>query len=133
MDAQQPQDALGDPLAHGRQVERLADEPGDAGQLLGLLPAADDLRVAARVLERERGLVGEGLEQRHVVVAEDAPGGRRDGQDAGDALLHAQRHGQQCAGVGIAQRAAATPHRSDRRQGEQIGICSGRPESTTSG
>jgi hypothetical protein len=43
--AEQAEHALGDTLTDGRQIQRLVDEPGDAGQLLGLPLLADDLRM----------------------------------------------------------------------------------------
>jgi len=55
---EQTEHTFGDPGAHGGQVETLADEAGDAGQLLGLPLLPDDLGVqlGPGLGERARGL-----------------------------------------------------------------------------
>src|SRR5207244_3620978 len=98
--AQQAEHALGDALAHRRQIERLVDEPGDARQLFGLplLPGdrGVERRAAGRCGARSKkaegwpgtctraGKIGRGWPSRSSADAEAAAGsGRRSGTATG--------------------------------------------------
>ena len=56
--------------------------------------------MTARVLERQGGLAGKGLQQRDLVVGEDAARDARDRQHTRDAILHSQGHSEKRAHVG---------------------------------
>ena len=90
--AKQRQHALDRALHHLRHVERLGERPRQPGQLLGLRAPLRGLGVEARVGEGERRLVGEGLRQPRVVLAEEAAALAADGEHADHDVVHDQRH-----------------------------------------
>src|SRR5207248_2895039 len=64
------------------------------GERADLLPPRALDREQARVLEREGGLIGEGLQQRRLAVGEDAPAAVGDAEGADDHALGTHRHRQ---------------------------------------
>ena len=91
---EQRDDALDGVAHHVADVEALGERLGQPRQLLGLVPAPRGLGVQARVVEGQRGLVGEGLQQLRLRGAEGAAGAIGDGQRADRLALGAQRHRQ---------------------------------------
>ena len=79
VDTQEAEHAVRDALARGGDVELLADQAGDPGQLLALVPLPREGGLEARVLEHERHLLREARQQGHLRLGE-APAGR-GGQD----------------------------------------------------
>ena len=71
---------------------RARDDVGEREQRLGALGLAPLLLVEPRVLERDRRLAGEHLEQANVVLVELVQAELRDDDHAGDARPVAQRH-----------------------------------------
>ena len=90
----------GDELAEGRHL-------GDLHELgLGVAQAREAVLgrgVEARVLEGQRGLVGEGLQRLQLVGRELAPGAVAEAQRADDALVRVQRDGHDRAQVVVGQ------------------------------
>lgn len=125
MNPQEAEHAIGDPLARRGDVEPLADQAGDPGQLLALVALPRERRPEARVLEHERHLLREARQQDHLRLGEalagqggkdQAPGGRAGGRD-GDG-------GQ---GVQAPARDRGTRGRSEREiaKGEHVGGAEG--------
>ena len=111
------QGAVGVQLAHGgeatgEEVERARDDlgadrghvaharqhPCGAGEALGLLPPALPLLEEARVLQRHRGLVGEGLDEGALVVGERAGLAGGEPEHADDPAAVSKRH-RECGAV----------------------------------
>ena len=92
--AEQRQDALDRPAHHVAHVEALGQRLGQSRELLGFVTAAHRLGVESRVLERQRGLVGERLQQPGLRLGEDPAGAVRDRQRADGPALGAHRHRQ---------------------------------------
>jgi hypothetical protein len=82
------------PLQDRIEVERGVDAPGEVGDDFRLPPPPLGLGVEPGVLQRERGLAGEGLGQADfaLVVEASLPGGDREGAD--HPVLGDQRDGQ---------------------------------------
>lgn len=59
MDSQQPEHALGDPFAHGPDVQVLTDETGNPGKLRGLVALPQELGLDPEFLDDQCHLVGQ--------------------------------------------------------------------------
>ena len=89
--------ALGHALEHGVDVERLVDRARQHGQHLGLATALLGLLVQACIVERERRLIGQGLQALGVGRGEAAGGGIGQRQRAENLALDLQRRRQERA------------------------------------
>ena len=87
-------DGARDALEHHGEIEGLVHAARELGEQLGLAAPPLRLAVEARVLERERGLIGKPLEQRRVGVEEDPALAIGHAERPDDAPLHAQRDGE---------------------------------------
>jgi hypothetical protein len=106
------------PLLEGERHEDLLDDFADAFDMAQPLTR---LLVQARVVERQRGLVREGLEQRRLDVRKAPPRPVRDRECPDDPTLDAERHGQKRAEAGAFRPAAHVLRQEDARVVQHVG------------
>ncbi len=82
---------LGDPLQHGRELERRVDRADDIGQELGLALTPPGFLVEPRVLDGDGGLVGQQSGEILFLGGEVAAGAERNDQRTDRAFVVDQR------------------------------------------
>ncbi len=105
----------------GRPIELAGDRPRELEQHGQLLDLAAVLLVELRVLQRERGLIAEGLEQPHFGLGEDPARHVTQRQGADDAPLRPEWHGEHRAGAGLPHRRRHLVAQDDRGIVEDVG------------
>jgi len=88
------QDAIHDPLRHGRDLEALGQHASQLRQLLGLTPPTRRFRIESRVLEGDGRLVRERLGELDFARPVHAARAIPDRQGPNQPVVNEQRHGE---------------------------------------
>jgi hypothetical protein len=128
--AEERAQTVGDATGYLVGVERFGDEPADAGEHLGFPLAPGRLGMQARVVERDRRLVHEGLGQADLVGAEDAAGAAERRERAEDPLAGDERQRQDRAVLEALERGACLGSQRDAGIGQRVGVDTGMPSRT---
>ncbi len=86
--------AVDDPREDRREIERAVDLPDDLGEHLHFVASPGHVVEELDALQHQRGLIGEGLGQANLVLAEDSAFARADRERADHPVLDEQRQRQ---------------------------------------